>query len=242
MRWISRWFRSPAPPRMAITVLPIGEGHTTSLIHPTLAQAMAILDQRNLPATWAIARQASDMRLAEPLVSGCSCHELAFVLERGDLASETASFEQISRIARRVQLPLRTLVTSTRGVHPSLLAQWGVEAVVSLRQDAALSPTGSLRALTWGIWEVPVTDRLVTPATDSETDKLECRLQDTVSQSTRMHLLWRLSPLVQPGAWWRVCRLLDEVAEFHGRGWLKMETAGSAAAATSRQATPGVAA
>lgn len=238
MRWISRWFRSPAPPRIAITVLPTVGAPDASNFLSTLEQALARLDQRNLTATWALARQGSDMRLAEPLVSSALGHELAFVLERGNLADGEASFARFSKIARRVQLPLRTLLTTSRGVHPSLLAQWSVEAVVPMELDSVPSPTGTLRALTWGIWEAPITDRMTTPASKADLDKLQVRLQSTISQSTRMHLLWRLSPLSEPSSWRSVDKLLDEMAEFHDRGWLKVETIGGAAAETSQQATP----
>ncbi|WP_425397760.1 hypothetical protein [Aeoliella sp.] len=240
MRWISRWFRSPTAPRVAITVLPIGQRHGTDN-HLPLEQALAVLEERGLTATWGVASCVRDFRLAGSLVASRCPHELAFVLGRADIASEVATFGEFSRVARRVALPLRCLIATGAGVHPSLLSQWEVEAVVPVGLSVEPSRTGSLRALTWGVWEAPVTDRLATPISATEFAGLESRLQLAVSQSMRMHLLWQVGPHSLRPDWRYVCKLLDQVAEFHQRGWLKVETAGSAAEQLSRQATPRVA-
>ncbi|MCO6047719.1 hypothetical protein NG895_27765 [Aeoliella sp. ICT_H6.2] len=226
---------------MAITVLPVDHGATPPC--PSMLQeAFTVLDERHLPATWAIAHTGSDLRLAQSLLAGRVVHELAFVLRGGDIGNEAAGFPRFSHIAERVELPLRSLVAAASGVHPSLLTQWGVEAFVPLGSDYPPSRTGLPRALTWGVWEIPVTDRLATPGDNIEVAQLERRIHHTVRESTRLHLLWQLSPQSNGRLSDDVVHMLDLVAEYHGRGWLAMETAGSAAAEVSRLATPRLAA
>ena len=188
----------------------------------------SMLDSRGIPTTWAVRAQQTP-GVARLLVGTSVRHELAFVEMGGAVASSLPSFRQQLQLAQKVKLPLRTLVTTTSGLHPSLLSQYDLRAVVPLGRGAE-SRTGQLRGLAWSTWEAPSTNRVAVPCCESGVQQLHYRLDRVVRQSTRLHLVLELrfpmirSELVTIESW------LDRVADFAQRGWLRVETIGQQAA------------
>lgn len=239
MRLLSRWLRAVGPPRVSLLIMPHFE---TSEVadQETWELALSELDRRQIPATWAVVDGSGRWTLGAALVTSRETHEMAFVARESNMATLVTDFRRQAHLAQRVRLALRTLVTTTSGIHPSLLAQLGVEAVVPLtKTESAPSPTGSLRGVSWGTWEVPVTDELGTPTKPMECKRLLTRLNMMLSQSTRMNLVWRLGRLESSRQLRPALRFFDLLADLRNRGWLHVETYGTAAAAaTSRLTLP----
>jgi hypothetical protein len=239
MRLLSRWLRAVGPPRVSLLVMPHSDT-TEPADQATWELAISELDRRQLPATWAVVDGSGRWTLGAALVTSRESHEMAFVAREDNLTTLVADFRRQAQLAKRVRLALRTLVTTSSGMHPSSLAQLGVEAVVPLaNRETNPSPTGSLRGVAWGTWEVPVTDELGTPSKPMECKRLLTRLNMMLNQSTRMNLVWQLGRLESPRQLRPALGFFDLLADLRQRGWLRVETYGAAAAgATSRLTLP----
>lgn len=237
MQWFHRRFRVAATARVAITVVatPLAS-HGQPPSEEAWCSTFRMLDARAVPATWAVVAGGERWPLAGELVASCVSHELAFDDGHGELRQLVPAFLQQAELARRVQLQLSTLVSTAGGAHPSLLHRLGVAAVVPANPRSP-SPTGSLRAVAWGIWEAPVTDQsVIGHSSPMSGQQLLQRLEDVLRESTRMHLLVRLQDKPTAAAA-GLERFFDRVADYRSRGWLKVETVGAAAAQWTRDAT-----
>ncbi len=118
-------------------------------------------------------------------------------------------------------------------MHPTLLAELGVEAVVHAAPDA-ISRTGRLRAVAWNIWEAPLTTSIF--ANSGQAASLLQAFDVVLRQSTRLHLLLQLAGGGRDAFRNELTRFLDRVGDYRQRGWVRVETAGQAAAELSRSA------
>ncbi|QDU55869.1 hypothetical protein [Aeoliella mucimassa] len=228
MRWLSRWLRPPDHPRMAVTVV----SHRDSIVADSATEqwspVFSLLDSRGIPATWATGARDT-ARLASLLVGSRVSHELAHLDFGRAVAANLPSFRHQSQLAQKVSLPLRTLVTLSRGVHPSVLAQLQALAVVPLHRRGAISHTGQLRALAWNIWEAPATDRTTTSPSDETLARLKIRVRQVVRQSSRLHLVIDPEFPLAGGELQQFERWLDQVSDYAQRGWIRFETVAQAA-------------
>lgn len=234
MRPFSRRLRISGAGRLAITVTTGNHDSVGAGRHREQWRCLyELLSERRLAATWAVTGKAP-WHLDEELFANPVAHELAFEDNQGDFASQLPKFHHQIQLAQRLGLKMRTLVTSSAGVHPALLAQLRVEALVAATSDAN-SQTGSLRALAWNVWEMPITDHVATNFIDVE--RLAGRLEQAIRQSTRMHLVMQPTACSLSEVASRLARFLDQAADYQARGWICVETAGRAASELTRKTT-----
>ncbi len=231
MRWSSRRLRNLAAPRVAITFARAAEHSISSdACIEQWDEVFALVDSRRLPTTWAIVDGCSPWVLGNQLVAGQASHELGFVDREGNIAPMVAEFRRQAAIASQVQLPLRTMVSESAGLHPSLLAQLEVNAVVPIRPEVR-SRTGTLRAVAWNIWEAPVT---TTVSRDSpQVERLAEGLDAAVRQSTEIHVVVKLGKQMPTATINALSRFFGLAADYHARGWIRVETVGQSAAQLS---------
>ncbi|MGI9457257.1 MAG: hypothetical protein ACR2NU_11900 [Aeoliella sp.] len=227
MPWFSKSLRRSQPARITLTTTAAAGARADAL----LASWFLEFDSRGLPATWGVVTDDGGWPLGPQLLQSQVGHELAMRMPQAGGDRGWTGIAAQATLARRAQLPLRSLIVSGDGVHPSLLARLGVEAVVTCSKGR-LSRTGSLRAMAWNLWEIPVTDAAPQDATRSRSQRFTSRLDAVIRHSTRMHLLLELGE----GSEW-LLSFLDGLAELRNRGIIVIETVGMAAAEASRSMT-----
>jgi hypothetical protein len=231
MRWFSRRFRNPEAPQVAIIVAADNQESFHDIRQAAaLRDLFATFELQRVPVTWAIVDGRSRWPLGEDLLASQLPHELAFNASRAPLAEMVPKFQQLAMLAKRVQLPLRTLLSHSAGVHPTLLRQLGVQVYVPTA-FGPMSPTGHLRAIAWNVWEAPLTDTVDNAGPAAEL--LPGRLDAVVRQSTRMHLLLRLTEPPKESFGPSLRRFLDRARDYHARGWIRLTTAGQMAASVA---------
>ncbi len=121
MRYVSRRFRNVDVPRIAITVAAaqLAPCNSTPPQSDDWQHLFHMLDSRGLPATWAVVDGQTIWHLAAELLASISPHELAFVDNQDQFGTLVPVFRQQARLARRVGLPLRTMVSRAGGSAPN---------------------------------------------------------------------------------------------------------------------------
>lgn len=226
MQSLSRLFRNRRPGRLAITVVPGGQPSPGAV-----GQVFKLLDERHLPATWAVATGRGKLPLADRLLVSRSPHEIAYFPRSAELADDVPGLEAQHQIAQRVEVPLATFVSRKAGVHPSLLARLGVVALVPA---GVRSRTGQVRSVAWGIWEAPCTDLLSHFSAETR-GAMQARLNQALRGSVNLHLVWRIEANVQGESERTAVELLDMVAELSYRNWLVVEPIAVVARAETRR-------
>lgn len=242
MRWLSRRVQVAGAPKIAITVAQPncaktpGLSGTDGIDSACWMDAFEQLDARRLPATWATVLGPDRPLLDSQLVASDTPHELAFYAATDNMASLLLAFKKQRSVFDRAKICLRTLVSDRVGVHPSVLANLGVQAMVPIGSEAQLSRTGSLRAVAWDQWEAPPTLCLRHHQLETDTQRLMTQLRQMSQQTARMHLLWEPWVSGSEVALSRLERALDHIAQLYQRGWVQVETAGAAAQQISLRA------
>lgn len=235
MRWLSRRVQGESVPRITITVMQPSCARTPRLSGFAGTQSTAwdnafeLLDALSLPATWATVIGPDRPALGTQLVASQVPHELAFHARNADLAKLLSAFKKQQLLIRRASVPLRTLLSDSAGVHPSVLAGLGVQAVVPVGRVANLSRTGSPRAMAWQQWELPPTLRLRADQLSTDSLALTAQLRLLQQQSGRLHLLWEPTVDANQAAQARIAEALNHIANLNRRGWVQVETSGAAA-------------
>ena len=231
MRWFSRRHRQTTTAKVAITTVPAVDSLSAAQNLEQWARVFALLDTRDVPATWAL-RPAETRLLAAQMVASQVQHELGFAAPAEGFTHSLPSFRQQLQLAQKVELPLRTLATTTAGIHPSLLSRLGVQAVVPLDRRSS-SRTGQLRALAWNTWECPATHVAPLPCSAETMAQLTQSLEHCVRRATRMHLVLELRFPIIRNELEALEKWLDTASDYAQRGWLKLETVGQQAAELS---------
>lgn len=235
MAWLSRSLRSSPPGQISITAA--FSQHTEE---PLTAEALApwfrCFDQRNLPVTWGIVEGNGGWHLGPSLIESRVPHELAFWTDQSSLLPSIPEFERQRDFARKLQVPLRTLVTTHLGLHPTLLSRLGIASLVRLMDDRPSSRTGMFRAMGWNCWETSITERLGVGPSFADAMHLVARLHLLVRESSSMNLLIDLEGLGGPPRS-GVLRVVDCLADFANRGLVQVRTVGCVASQTANQLT-----
>jgi hypothetical protein len=220
------------PAEVSLTVLPCtpanGEGEEG------LRRWFTAFDERRLPVTWGSMGAEGSWSLAEPIIKSTVPHELAYRVPAGPLEETLPVLESQAAIARRVALPLRTIVHAVAGIHPAVLTRLGVGAIVRLDSATTKRQSGHVRSHGWGQWEVLVSDLIPDSLGLTESTQLMARLHVAKRDDAQLHFLWPLVDLTRPPRS-PALRLLDCAADLAHRNQIRLTTLGKVAEVASGQ-------
>jgi hypothetical protein len=231
MAWLIKSLRNAPPAIVALTAASTVLGHEVG--QDQLDPWFHAFDQRGLAVTWAALRQSAGWQVARRMVTSHVAHELAYATAPQAIAHDLPLLDQQRSIARRAALPLRSLVTSGGGIHPSIMARLGVEAIVMLEPCSTPLPTTLVRSHGWNQWEITVAQRIRFDMGLTESTQLIARLHVALRDGATLHFLWDLATLHRPPRA-PALRLLDCLADFSRRSQIEVATIGQLAGSASR--------
>jgi len=195
------------------------------------------LDERGLPASWAVVGRATPRPFARQLVQSAVPHELAYWTTPGAIGHELAELQQHAALAQRAALSLRSLVSLGGGIHPAVTARLGVQAIVRLDAPEHSFQTVVPRSHGWNQWDVPVTDRVALDMGLTEATQVLARIYVAKRDGVSLHLLWALATLDRPPRS-PALRLLDALADLARRNHIEVLTLSQVADRHSVEVAP----
>lgn len=222
---------------------PIADSHSMER-HRGLAELTKRLvesfDAHRLPATWAVNDPAHSAATSLVIRSGVE-HELA-ILGDPNWLGQTAGRTRFAReLARRVSqaraagIEISSLVPRVESVkrHIDLVVKQQITAIAGVEQPVVF-PCPPPRALHYGVWEIPLTDRLPRRSLWLFEGGWSAyrKIRQAARDAATYHLTIDASALEQEGqrAQRSVIWLAGKIAKLRDRGLVRVETLGTAAA------------
>jgi hypothetical protein len=192
-------------------------------------------------ATWAAGSPAKCSATAAVMTSATE-HELAILGNASWLGPNVGRMRFAQELGRRVHqaatagVTVNSLVPQVSSIkeHADLLIKLGISSVAGLPRTVGAVPSGTPRALHFGLWELPVTQNLPQPATwwSSTARSILRGIRTAAAEGSSYHLVVDLATVEREGAKCEsiVAKIIRGVAELRNRGTVRVETLSSAAA------------
>ena len=195
---------------------------------------LGVFASARMPATWAV-RDPGRSPACTPIVQSAVEHEIAILGDTswiGAEAGRTRFARELSQrvaLARQAGMNVTSLVSRVAPVreHFDLVVKQGVSAVAGIEQSTAarlLQPTP--RALHFGVWDLPASQRLPMPASwFSGRRALVRKIRAAAHDAATFHLIIdAAAELATRGGVDHLARTTGRIAELRDRGLLQVET------------------
>jgi hypothetical protein len=200
-----------------------------------------LFSSHRLPATWASGNPAQ-CAATRPVTQSSVDHELAILGDEswtGEAAGRSGFARELSRrvgLARSTGLNVTSLVAWAATIHPhvDVVIKHGISAVARASHELNLAPAATPRALHYGLWELPITERLPLRKTwlPGARRKFLRRIRFAAENAATAHIFISAAGVEQEGARSEatIIRTVRKAAELRDRGLARIETLTKAAA------------
>jgi hypothetical protein len=192
-----------------------------------------LFSSHRLPATWS-AGNPSQCAATRPVIQSGVDHELAILGDAswiGEAAGRTSFARELSRrvgLARSTGLSVTSLVAWSASIRPhvDVAIKNGIAAVASADSSSGnRAPASAPRALHYGLWELPVTERLPLQKSwlPGARARLLRRIQVAANEAATVHLFIAAAAVEREGARSEaaIIRTVRKVAELPQRSILR---------------------